>query len=169
LTEDVAMTDAVRLQLRTAGGYLVVLTGLNLAWELVQLPLYCIWTDAPLSTNLFAVLHCTGGDVLIAATTLTAAVVLAGRRWPGESFWRVAFVATGLGIGYTIFSEWLNVEVRASWAYATAMPRLPWLGTGLSPVLEWTLIPPLSFVLLKSRIAGTRFFDMPQGAGGRRD
>ena len=90
------MTDAVRLRLRSAGFYLVVLAGLNLAWELAQLPLYRIWTDAPLSTNLFAVLHCTGGDVLIAATTLSAAVILAGRRWPGESFWRVALVATGV-------------------------------------------------------------------------
>ena len=163
------MTDAVRLLLRSVVFYLVVLTGLNLAWELAQLPLYRMWADAPLSTSLFAALHCTGGDVLIAATTLAAAVILAGCRWPGESFWRVALVATGLGIGYTIFSEWLNVEVRASWAYAAAMPRLPWLGTGLSPVLEWVLIPPLSFVLLKNRIAGTRFFDMPQGAGRRRD
>jgi hypothetical protein len=163
------MTDAVRLQLRSTGFYLVVLAGLNLVWELAQLPLYRIWTDAPLSANLFAALHCTGGDVLIAATMLAAAVFIAGRRWPGEGFWRVAFVATGLGIGYTIFSEWLNVEVWASWAYAAAMPRLPWLGTGLSPVLEWVLIPPLSFVLLKNRIVGMRFFDMPQGAGGRQD
>jgi hypothetical protein len=165
----IAMTGAARLLLRSAGFYLVVLAGLSLAWELAQLPLYRIWTNAPLSANLFAVLHCTGGDVLIAATTLAAAVVSTGRRWPGEHFWRVALVATCLGVGYTIFSEWLNVEVRASWAYAAAMPRLPWLGTGLSPVLEWVLIPPLSFVLLKSRIVGMRFFDMPQGAGGRRD
>jgi hypothetical protein len=146
----IAMTTSTLHALRFAGLYLAVLTGLNLTWEFAQLPLYRIWTDAPLSYNIFAVLHCTGDDVLIATATLAAAVALVGRQWPSETFWRVAVAVTVLGVAYTVFSEWLNVEVRGTWSYAAAMPRLPWLGTGLSPVLQWVLIPPLSFRLLKT-------------------
>jgi hypothetical protein len=58
----------------------------------------------------------------------------------------VAVVATAVGLGYTVFSEWLNVEVREAWAYAEAMPRLPLLGTGLAPVLQWLILPPLALL-----------------------
>src|SRR5947199_2227158 len=80
-------------RLRFAAFYLAALTGFNLAWELAQLPVYRIWTDAPLSYSLFAAVHCTGGDLLIAAAALAVALILTGRRWPRESYWRVAFVA----------------------------------------------------------------------------
>jgi hypothetical protein len=53
--------------------------------------------------------------------------------WPNESYLRVAAVATALGLGYTLYSEWLNTAVRQSWAYAAAMPMLPLLRTGLRP------------------------------------
>jgi hypothetical protein len=55
----------------------------------------------------------------------------------------VALTATVIGIGYTIYSEWLNTVVRESWSYAAAMPRLPVLGTGLTPVAQWLVLPPL--------------------------
>ena len=28
----------------------------------------------------------------------------------------------------------------AAWAYGSAMPRLPWLGTGLSPLAQWLVV-----------------------------
>jgi hypothetical protein len=30
-----------------------------------------------------------------------------------------------LGLGYTVFSEWLNVRIRQSWSYTEAVPLLP--------------------------------------------
>jgi hypothetical protein len=53
-----------------------------------------------------------------------------------------------LGIGYTMFSEWLNVEVRATWAYTDQMPALPPLGTGLTPLLQWLIVPTLTWALM---------------------
>jgi hypothetical protein len=53
-----------------------------------------------------------------------------------------------LGIGYTVFSEWLNVDVRATWAYTEQMPVLPPLGTGLTPLLQWLIIPTLTWALM---------------------
>jgi hypothetical protein len=90
--------------------------------------------------------HCTLGDILIATSTLVLALVLCGsREWPERSFVRVATAAIVFGVGYTAFSEWLNVEVRRSWAYSDLMPVLPVLGTGLSPLAQWIVVPLVAF------------------------
>src|SRR3546814_1043660 len=67
---------------------------------------------------LFAVLHCTGGDLLIASAALLGALLVAGNgRWPHVRFRAVAAIAMLGGLSYTAFSEWLNTEVRGSWVY----------------------------------------------------
>lgn len=129
---------------RLAGRYLALLLAANLAWEVAQLPLYTLWTEGSPGAIVWAVLHCTAGDGVIGATTLAAAIVLMrARGWPGSGFRRVAVAATLLGVAVTVALEWLNVEVRGSWAYAATMPRLPPLGTGLSPVFQWLALPPI--------------------------
>lgn len=123
----------------------------NLAWEIAQLPLYTIGQDGSLGEQAFAVVHCTGGDVLIATVTLLAAIALVGRReWPrsAAAFRRVAGLTVGLGVAYTIFSEWFNVGIRASWAYSDLMPVVLPLGTGASPLMQWIVIPVAGFLLL---------------------
>jgi hypothetical protein len=109
----------------------------------VQLPLYTIWRDGTAGEIVFAVLHCTGGDILIALASLTGALLLLGRGWPLDplAFRQVAVLAVAAGVGYTMFSEWLNTEVRGAWAYAERMPVLPLTGTGLAPLLQWLVIP----------------------------
>ena len=133
--------------------YLVVSIVGHLAWEVIQLPLYTNWSTASSGELAFAVLHCTGGDILIALSALTAALVLIGEpAWPSHSFGRVCVLTVALGIGYTVFSEWLNTGVRASWTYSDWMPTVPWIGTGLSPLLQWVAIPSLALLVLHRRL-----------------
>ncbi|WP_328586874.1 hypothetical protein [Tranquillimonas rosea] len=127
--------------------YFAVVIPAHLAWEFGHMPLYTIWHEGTAGEILFAGLHCTGGDILIALSTLVGALLLFGREWPADRLaarW-VAIVTVLAGIGYTIFSEWLNVEVREAWDYTARMPTLPLVGTGLSPVLQWLIIPLLGF------------------------
>jgi hypothetical protein len=49
------------------------------------------------------------------------------------------------GLAYTIFSEWLNTEIRGSWAYSAWMPTLPLIGAGLSPFAQWIAVPVVAF------------------------
>lgn len=127
-----------------AGRYLALLLGANLAWEIAQLPLYALWDEGRPAEIAFAVLHCTVGDVAVGAAALGAAIVLTRSwRWPATGFGHVVGAATAFGVAATIVLEWLNVEVRGAWAYAEAMPRIPPLGTGLTPVLQWLILPPL--------------------------
>ena len=44
------------------------------------------------------------------------------------------------GVAYTIFSEWLNIELREAWAYREMMPVIPVIDAGLSPILQWIVI-----------------------------
>jgi hypothetical protein len=118
----------------------------NLIWEAAQFPLYTIWSDGSSSHLMLAMFHGTGGDVFIAASALAMSLAAFGdRQWPGSATWRVALPTILIGLAYTFYSEWMNVEVRQVWAYSELMPRLPWIGTGLSPVLQWLIVPSLAF------------------------
>lgn len=120
----------------------------DLAWEAAQLPLYTIWRTGTPGEKAFAVLHCTGGDLLIALACLALALVLAGERaWPVHGHRRVAALTIGFGVAYTIFSEWLNIVVREAWAYSDLMPVVPVIDTGLSPILQWAVVPLLALHL----------------------
>lgn len=131
--------------------YVAVIAIGNLVWEAVQMPLYTIWVEGSGQQIVYAWAHCTVGDVLIGAITLCAALVLCRSwTWPHHRFRRVAVTSVTLALAYTVFSEWLNVEVRHTWAYRDIMPTLPWLGTGLSPLLQWVVVPLLALWVAKS-------------------
>jgi hypothetical protein len=134
--------------------YLAVIAVGNLLWEFAQMPLYTLWRTGTVGGIVSAALHCTGGDVLIATAALVLALVVVGSSaWPRERFLPVAIAAMALGLGYTVFSEWLNIEVRRTWAYSDLMPVLPWLGTGLSPLAQWLVVPALAFRSVQPRPA----------------
>lgn len=99
--------------------------------------LYTLWKRGTAGEIAFAVLHCSAGDVAIAASVF----VLRARGWPERGFGAVAAGATATGAVYTVFSEWLNTEERGAWSYADAMPRLPPLGTGLLPPSSGPILP----------------------------
>ena len=133
--------------------YLAFIAVANLLWEILQLPLYTIWAEGTPAEIAFAVVHCTAGDLLIAMASLVAGLIVAGdRTWPTRRFWAVAAVTIMLGVAYTVFSEWLNLVVRKSWAYSDLMPIVPVIGTGLSPLMQWIAIP-LGSLLLARRFA----------------
>lgn len=131
--------------------YLLFVIPANLVWEIAHLPLYTIWQE-PLGRRAFAVFHCTLGDALIATATLVIAIVTFGSgAWPlGKSqFRRVAVATIVMAVGYAIYSEWLNISVRRGWAYSELMPTLPWIRTGISPVLQWIVLPAIGFMIAR--------------------
>lgn len=126
--------------------YLLVTAVGNLTWEFAQMPLYTLWETGTLNEIAFAAIHCTGGDILIALSALTVALVLFGtHQWPEEGLWHVALPAITIGLGYTLFSEWLNIEIREVWTYRDLMPVIPVANIGLSPLAQWIVIPALAF------------------------
>ena len=53
----------------------------------------------------------------------------------------VTYIVSGVII--TIFMEWLATDVWDRWQYSSNMPELPFLGTGMMPILQWLILPPL--------------------------
>ena len=118
----------------------------NLMWEIAHVPLYALLVEGSGGEITYALLHCTVGDVLIAGICLLLSLVVVGHGvWPLRCFGAVAAATILLALSYTVFSEWLNSGVRGAWAYREAMHRLPGLGTGLTPFLQWIVVPLLAF------------------------
>lgn len=125
--------------------YVAVAAAIHFFWEVLQLPLYTIWTGASLQQQAFAVVHCTAGDALISGASMLSALALAGRpAWPASGTTRVNCACLAFGLAYTVFSEWLNTSVRATWTYSELMPTVPVLGTGVAPLLQWIAVPLLA-------------------------
>lgn len=67
-------------------------------WQVLQLPLFTIGTAGTWVERAFAVVHCTGGDLLIALVSpIIALVSMWATDWPQHKFWRVAVAAVALG------------------------------------------------------------------------
>lgn len=126
---------------------------LNLPWELWQIPLF---KGMPSSAHWGGVIQCTraaAGDAVIALCAFWLVAVMARTRsWirRRSSTTLGAFVA--IGVVVTIALEYWATQIGGRWEYAEAMPRLPLLGTGLAPLLQWLLIPPLVAWLVRRQI-----------------
>ena len=135
--------------------YIAFIAVANLIWEFAHMPLYTLWETGSTSEIVFAARHCTGGDILIALSAVMLALILVGSpAWPAEGKRRVIVLTVTFGLGYTVFSEWLNIEVRQAWAYRDLMPVIPVIDAGLSPVLQWILVPLAAFHFATGRWPG---------------
>lgn len=130
--------------------YLPWLAVLSVAWEIAQLPLYAMWREADAAYIAFSVVHCTLGDILIGSAALLLALTVT-REGTLDSWrrGRIAVLTAFLGAGYTAFSEWMNIGIQGSWAYAESMPTIGLAGfeLGLSPLAQWLVVPPLTLCL----------------------
>ena len=138
--------DTQSTWLRTLRRYMIFLTAASVVWEFAHMPLYTLWDTGTHSEIVFAALHCSGGDALIALSAIMLALFVCGNAsWPTIGNRRVIVVTVLLGLCYTVFSEWLNIEMRYAWAYNDKMPVIPGIGTGLSPMAQWIIIPLAAF------------------------
>ncbi len=129
--------------------FVPLLAILNVIWEILQLPLYTIWREASTGVEIaVAVIHCTLGDLLIGVSTLLLALIVTRvgplRTWPRG---KISAITVVISVSYTAFSEWLNTTVLHAWAYSDLMPVVGPFGTGISPLLQWIVIPVITLAL----------------------
>jgi len=121
--------------------YLPRLGFFSLVWEIVQLPLYTLWADSGAWQIAFAVVHCTVGDAMIGMAALVLSLILsrAGQpsAWPAV---RIGVNVLIFTLAYTALSERVNLA-QGNWSYSAWMPIVPWLEVGLSPMLQWVVVP----------------------------
>ena len=127
---------------------------MHFAWEFLQAPLFTNIATATHIDGIRTCLQATLGDMVIALVAFWAAALLAGtRHWVTRADCKATGLFIGTGLGITVAIEFLSIEILNRWAYGAAMPRLPLIGTGLAPILQWALIPALVLWYLR-RLAG---------------
>lgn len=134
--------------------YVAVVAGvaylLNLAWEVSQGFLYEGYE--------YDVKHISFCALASVADVLMVFILLFGFGLIyGNVYWTrhlpphriTALMAVG-GLG-AIVAETLHTG-RGSWSYADAMPLLPWVNVGLTPVLQFTILPLAIFWVCRKSI-----------------
>lgn len=135
---------------------------LNFPWEVLQAPLFDGMAAATHSAVIGACLQATLGDVVIMLLAHASIVVVTRRRrWMlAPSRREVAgFVAAGVAI--TAMIEWLATRGHwvQTWVYSSAMPVIPGIGLGLSPLLQWVIVPPMVLWFTRRQSAHAGVFD----------
>lgn len=133
---------------------------LEALWEIAQFPLYDVGRTGDWRYTLYALAHCTVGDVLILLLSYELVALLRwNRHWLNARVLAPASSFVLFGVAYTVFSEIYNVRIVASWSYGERMPMVPMIGVGAMPLLQWLLLPPVLLWLLwliAPRIAAER-------------
>ena len=128
-----------------------VLTGFvfNEIWEMAQMSAYVETAGRPWTSTLGLCTQAAVGDVGI-LLGIYAAVALAtgGLGWGLRARWNRYAVAGFLGLAYSALVE-LAALAAGRWSYSARMPVVPGLGAGLWPLLQMTLLPPLTFWLAR--------------------
>lgn len=143
--------------------FVPLLGALNLLWEIAQLPLYTLWNEGSPAFIAFAVIHCTLGDVAIGVLALLVALIATRARAVQTWKWNLlALILVFTAVGYTALSEWLNTVARVGWEYSALMPvvRFNGFAFGLSPLLQWLVVPPVTLWLAATRRVGLQPEDL---------
>ena len=115
---------------------------MHFTWEFLQAPLFSSMENATHIDGIRICLQATLGDMVIALVAYWAAALLVGtRHWVGRPDYKVSVLFICIGLGITVGIEFLSTETLHRWAYGSVMPSLPFIGTGLAPLLQWALIP----------------------------
>jgi hypothetical protein len=106
--------------------------------------------DSLFSTMLYGWIHCTLGDVILTLGSFwIISVINRNRRWllSANKSNFAGFLL--MGLSYTVLSEWTNVHILKSWGYNELMPIIPWVKVGLTPFLQWIIIPSAVILLVR--------------------
>ena len=127
---------------------------LNFVWEFWQIGWFA---DISTVSHLEGVKLCTRatfGDIGIALVAFWAVSFSERTRsWVSNPTKRNVMVFVLVGVVITILLEWLATSVLDRWAYAESMPTLPILGTGLLPLTQWIVIPPLILWFVRRQLS----------------
>jgi len=126
---------------------------LNLAWEVWQVPYFRGMADQSHWLGVKTCTQATFGDAGIALAAFWVTTLFARTRsWTMQPRRSDIAIFIGVGLAATIFIETLSIGVLERWTYSDAMPRLPILGTGLLPLLQWLAVPPLVLWFVRRQI-----------------
>ncbi|MFK5980390.1 MAG: hypothetical protein QM488_16040 [Rhizobiaceae bacterium] len=139
------MSDAMNKLVDSVEFNLVVFSFLlHFIWEFVQAPTYAGMIELNHWDGIKLCMSATFGDVGFALTAywLTSAIARS-RSWVLHPSLNNLLIFLSVGIALTIGFEYYYTNISLRWTYSELMPLVPPIGTGLSPLLQWIIIPVL--------------------------
>lgn len=124
-----------------------VLTGfvLNEIWEMAQMSAYVETAGRSRTSTLGLCTRAAVGDVgIILGIYATGALAAGDLGWGLHGCWNIYATAGVLGLAYAALVEHAALAA-GRWSYTERMPIVSVLGAGLWPLLQITLLPPLTF------------------------
>ena len=117
----------------------------NEVWELVQMPLYY-----SAFYNLGHIIFCTLGaladTIMVLLLYFSFAFIYKNIFWIWQTNWFKIFVVMLTGAVGAVLSEKRHL-LLGSWAYDQSMPIVPFVNVGLSPFLQFFLLPVIIYFL----------------------
>ena len=122
---------------------------LNEIWEMAQMSAYVETAGHSWTSTLGLCTRAAVGDVGITLGIYAAAALAAGDLgWGLRGRWNIYATAAVLGLACSALVEHAALTA-GRWSYAARMPVVSALGAGLWPLLQMTLLPPLTFLLAR--------------------
>lgn len=137
---------------------------LNFPWEVLQAPLFAGIAEAPFFEAIKGCSRGTLGDMVIMLIAYEGVSLVArSRAWVLSPSRRhlALFIAIGVSItavieGLATRGHWLQ-----NWTYSPNMPVVPGINIGVTPLLQWVVLPLLVIWFVRRQIRGQ--------AGGRNE
>jgi hypothetical protein len=128
--------------------FIILLLGfiLNFAWEIMQGPLYIGFTYS-ISHIAFCGLASVADAIMVLLIYFVLAIIYTDPLWIKHIDLQRTIILILIGGMGAILEEERHLAL-GSWAYASSMPILPFIHAGLSPVLQFMLLPGLIFMYL---------------------
>ena len=130
---------------------------LHFVWEFVQVPTYAGMAEMQHWEGTKLCMSATFGDVgfALVAFWLTSAAARSRQWLSAPKSWQVALFVT-VGIALTVGFEFYYTQISLRWTYSELMPLVPPFGTGLSPLVQWLVIPPLVLWFTRRHMKGAQ-------------
>ena len=122
---------------------------LNEIWEMAQMSAYAETAGQSWTSTLGLCTRAAVGDVGIIVGIYAAGALAAGDLgWGLRGRWNIYAMAAVLGLAVAALVEHAALAA-GRWSYTARMPVVSVLGAGLWPLLQMTLLPPLTFLFAR--------------------
>jgi len=129
---------------------------LNFVWEFIQAPTYAGMVEMNHWDGIKLCTSATFGDVGFALTAFWGTALFArSRNWIFAPKVPQIMLFIGIGLILTIGFEYYYTNITLRWTYSDLMPLVPPFGTGLSPLLQWLILPILVIWFTKRHMVPT--------------
>lgn len=126
---------------------------MHFAWGFLQVPAFAGMAEMDHWQGIVVCTEATIGDVGMALSAFwVTALAARSRHWIQRPSFQPMAIFLGVGVALTIGLEYYYTQISNRWAYADIMPLVPPFETGLSPLLQWIVVPLMVVFIVRRQI-----------------